>query len=168
MNQIAEDVKPRKDNPLKYILIAGGAAAIGIAISIFILSTMYVGEPPGCSIPTGSWCEPEIVGPTEVHVAFGDFTLLTNPTDLEIVLVRDNDESGRYTFQSTQSDDLLLVSGQNVGTLYYNDFANNDKINRGDEMQMTDLLPDSDYAIMMYWVVNGDLLAETSFSTPDG
>lgn len=169
MTQESEDPEAKSKIPLKYILIAALAAIIAVAITLWILSIMIIGHAPGsCCLPVGSWMEPEIKSPTEVDVPFGHMTPEPPLTDLMIILVMNDSHEGRYTFQSNYSQELIRESGDDVGVLYYSDLTDNEKVNIGDEIQMVDLLPDSEYTIKLYYAPTGDWMATENFRTPPG
>lgn len=116
-------------------------------------------------VPTGQWGPCDEKSNSEVWIDFARVTPEPRPTQLKIVLVRNGTYQGRYTFQTDNDGPLALVSGVDVGTLTYEDYIDNEKVNTGDMLILTSLFPGSDYTIMMFWGATGDLIASKDFST---
>ena len=117
--------------------------------------------------PSGVW-GPTTVGPAEVTVEFGYMTPRQEPIDLSLVLIRNDTTWGRYAFTSNTDGALTLFNGENVGTLTYTDFADNEMVDIGDWVTLTELAPDSNYELIMVWVTNGSRITSTTFTTPSG
>ncbi len=117
-------------------------------------------------VPTGVWGQKIVLSSTEVHVEFGKVSSDPRPTQLKIILIRNMTVEGTYVFTSDFDGPLALSSGTNVGTLTYADLADNERINTGDKLMITNLWPGSDYIIRMIWAPTGDQITSTTFSTP--
>jgi hypothetical protein len=117
--------------------------------------------------PTGVW-GPKTIGPEEVTVEFGRVTPRPEPVDMNLVLVRNGTTAGRYAFASNNDGELTFFNGEEVGTLTYADLADNERIDIGDKIVLTNLAPDSNYELIMIWVPTGDDVTSTTFSTPTG
>jgi hypothetical protein len=161
-----EGPEPKRLATLKYILIAVLVTVIAVVVTLWLLSIMLIGYAPACPcLPTASWSDPEVLGPTQANVAFVDVNPEISPTDLLIILVVNDSSEGRYVFQP--DDNIFLrETGDYVGTLYFEDLAEDGEVDSGDVIRMRDLKPDSDYIIRMYWAPTGDRMAEESFKTP--
>jgi flagellin-like protein len=146
------------------------ATILMVAITVVLAAVLYImvfnlgGTEP--VVPIGTFEPPEVVDSTTVNVGFGMMSADVRPVDLEIVLMKNGTDQGRYTFPDNEDGQLTLASGDDVGTLTYQDFVNNKKVNAGDEIRITDLSPGSDYTIMLFWGQTGDRITLTDFSTP--
>lgn len=117
--------------------------------------------------PTGVW-GPKTIGPEEVTVDFGRVTPRPEPVDMSLVLVRNGTTAGRYAFASNNDGELAFFNGEEVGTLTYADLADNERIDTGDKIVLTNLAPDSNYELIMIWVPTGDRITSTTFATSTG
>ncbi|MCK5292278.1 MAG: hypothetical protein KAR39_09730 [Thermoplasmata archaeon] len=122
--------------------------------------------PPGSQVPTGVWGAKMIISSTEVHIDFGPINPEQRPVDIDIILVRNGTVEGGYYFTSNDDGMLWLARGTDVGTLLYSDLADNQRINIGDRLEITNLHPMSDYRLVMIWSPTGDQITSTFFSTP--
>jgi hypothetical protein len=114
--------------------------------------------------PVGTWGS-KTVG-QEVTVEFGHMSSQQKPTDLNLVLIMNDTTAGRYAFTSNNDGELIFFNGEEVGTLTYSDLADNERIDAGDEIALTDLAPGSDFELLMIWAPTGDRMASTTFTTP--
>jgi hypothetical protein len=121
---------------------------------------------PSSVVPVGTWGAKTVNSNTAVNVDFGKVNPEPYPVDLEIILVRNGTIEGKYSFSNNFDGPLILSAGADVGTLTYADLADNQKINIGDQLRMTNLAPDSDYTLKMIWGPTGDQITSTTFSTP--
>jgi hypothetical protein len=88
------------------------------------------------------------------------------PTDVKIVLSNDT-HSGTYTFPSFDHKILLnLESGDDMGTISYTDYADNQEINLADELRLENLGRESNYTLHVVWNSTDEILAMADFSTP--
>lgn len=115
-----------------------------------------------------SWGSKTIVSPTEVLVDFSKLAPEPRPTLLTIKLMKDGEDIGTYAFQTDEDGPLILIEGEDVGNLTYSDLADNQKVNVGDRIRITNLSPNTDYVIAMFWAPTGDCMTETCFTTPPG
>jgi hypothetical protein len=113
-----------------------------------------------------TWGEEVIISSTGAHVYFGKVFPDPRPTSMTIKLMKDDEDIGIYAFQTDEDGPLLLVDGEDVGTLTYVDLADNQKVNIGDVIRITNLSPNTDYVIAMFWDLTGDCMTETYFTTP--
>jgi hypothetical protein len=146
-----------------------------VIIVIFVLPTVLAAvlyfvviglAPSGTMVPTGTWGAKIIVSSTAVNVDFGKVSSEPRPMDIVVILVRNGTAQGVYEFSSNNDGALRLDRDIYVGTLTYADLADNQKINVGDTLKLTDLYPNSDYTIKMIWGPTGDQITSTTFSTP--
>lgn len=115
------------------------------------------------SVPWGS---KTIISSTEVLVDFGRLASEPRPTLLTIKLMKDDEDIGTYAFQTNEDGPLILIEGEDVGNLTYIDLADNEKVNVGDRIRITNLSPNTDYVIAMFWAPTGDCMTEMYFTTP--
>ncbi len=160
---------PKKDDKklaLWIVVIVVILIVVPIIMSV-ILYLMVIGVAPnGHYVPTGSWGSMTIVSRTEIVVDFGRISPEPEPVDLAIILRRNGTQEGMYTFATNNDGPLILTSGSDVGTLRYADLADNQRVNIGDQLRMSNLTPGSDYVVIMIWNPTGDQLAARPFSTP--
>lgn len=109
-----------------------------------------------------------IFNSSSVELCFGKIPRDPKPTNLEIILVRNETDEGWYEFQSDDDGPLILAGGVNEGSLVYADSEDNERVNLGDKIDLTSLYPASDYEILLIWAPTGDLIAKRTFSTPNG
>lgn len=148
---------------LKVVIVS--ILVLGAVSAIFII---LLGPPPDIPPPPPPcrWGAPDVVSPTSATVCFGRIAPEPRPTLLEIVLTRNGTEEGLYRFVGDEDGTLNHVSGTDIGSLTYNDLADNQKVNVGDEIALTDLAPDSNYELVVIWRPSGDPICTKTFSTP--
>lgn len=120
------------------------------------------------AVPTGTWASKDILSSSTVIVEFGKVSGDPRPTDLGIILVRNGTAEGSYFFM-TNTDGALAFkagSGYDIADVEYQDIADNQKVNAGDSLTFTALLPNSGYTLRMIWEPTGDQISVTTFSTP--
>lgn len=162
-----EDAKKNKFTALRAIAtVSAFLAPMALAAIIYMVVGGISLGGCGCAIPVGEFGDVDVVGPTSVNVDFGEISWHPRPMDLLVLLQRDPGTEGWYSFGNNGEGELILSSGQAVGTITYADLANNWKVDIGDQLRITNLDPDSNYIIRLYWVPTGDLITSTSFSTP--
>lgn len=104
-------------------------------------------------------------GPTSATVYFCRFSGEPSPMNLKIVLQTET-SSGNYIFPSNETGtNLVLEFGHDLGTIEYVDLDNDEKVDLGDRLLVTNLVPGSDYSIKLLWK-DGSVLDSRSFSTP--
>ncbi|MEE9223228.1 MAG: hypothetical protein V3U51_00545 [Thermoplasmata archaeon] len=108
----------------------------------------------------------EVEGPTRAKVQLGNFSRDPAATEFEVIVIRDGTFIDTYQFTADHDSDLVLKSGQDVGSLYYRDMNNNFELDPGDEISMTDLTPDSNYEIRIIYLPTGYDSTYASFRTP--
>jgi flagellin-like protein len=147
------------------------ATILMVAITVVLAAVLYIMviglAPSGTNVPTGVWGTKTPVSSTAYNVEFGKVSGEPRPMDLEIILVMNLTSQGTYSFASNDDGDLTFVvgSGADIGDIAYADLANNQKVNTGDALSLTNLAPQSDYQLKMMWAPTGDQIAPTSFST---
>jgi flagellin-like protein len=146
------------------------ATILMVAITVVLAAVLYImvmgfGD-PGDVAPIGKWGSPEAISSTEVHVPWAKISSETKPMQLGIVLELNSTSEGTYSFTSNEDGVLIVSNGDDVGTLTYSDLMNNGKVNTGDAMKMTDLVPGSEYTLIMLWKPSGDQMDSTTFTTP--
>ena len=132
-----------------------------------VLWATVIGLTPGggTTVPTGQFGPYSEKSSTEVWLQFARVTPEPRPTQLEIIVIRNGTTQGTYNFPTNDDGQLNLVDGTDVGTLTYEDYLDNERVNTGDEIKLTDLSPASDYTIIMFWSPTGDMIASKDFST---
>ena len=145
------------------------ATILMVAITVVLAAVLYIMviglAPTGSVIPTGTWGAKTPVSNTAYDIDFGKVNPEPKPLDLELILIRNGTDEGKYSFASN-NDGALIRTGEDVGTLTYADLADNQKVNIGDQLKMTGLSPRSDYTLKMIWSSTGDQITSTSFTTP--
>ncbi len=147
------------------------ATILMVAITVVLAAVLYIMviglAPSGSVIPTGTWGKKTPVSNTAYDVDFGRVNPDPKPVDLEIILLRNGTFEGKYSFSNNDDGVLTLAPGStDVGTITYVDLADNQKVNIGDKLKMTNLYPDSSYDLVMIWSATGDQITSTSFDTP--
>ena len=161
-----EDAKKNKFTALRAIAtVSAFLAPMVLAAIIYVTMSGITFGGCGCAIPVGEFGDVGIVGPTSVNVDFGDIQGEPRPVDLQVELEWDMLIVGSYVFVHNGEGELILSSGQAVGRITYADLSDNWKVNIGDQLKITNLEPDSNYIIRLYWGPTGDLITSTSFST---
>jgi hypothetical protein len=160
---------PKKDDSKSLIII------VVIIVVVFVLPMVMAAvlysivirpAPPMQRIPTGVWGVKTIISPTAVDVDFGIVYPEPAPMDLSIILIRNGTDQGHYVFDDNWDGTLSIIGGVPVGTLTYRDVADNQRVDVGDSILLTNLLPNSDYSLKMIWAPTGDQITTTYFSTP--
>jgi hypothetical protein len=145
-----------------------------IAVAFITAGVLIVMSSPGCGCagpsppPIGTFDEIEVVDPSSVTVQFGQIDPQQKPMKLEIVLEKNGVTESRYWFVSNKDRELLLRDGEDIGTLTYADLADNQMIDVGDMLLITNLESGSDFTITMKRMITGDPIASKAFSTPSG
>ncbi len=160
---------PKKDDKMLIIvlvIVVVVAIVLPVMLAFVLYMTVIDREPDGHVVPTGVWGAKTIVSSTEVRIEFGKVSPEPRPVELDIVLVRNGADYGMYGFESNDDGMLSHLAGYDLGTLTYEDLADNRRINTGDRLRMSNLTPGSDYDIRMIWEATGDMITRTTFSTP--
>lgn len=159
---------PKKDDK-KVLIIIIVVVIVVFVVPMIMAAIMYwtvIGwAPSGPVIPTGTWGQKTILSPTSVAVDFGIIWPESEPMDLSIILIRNGTEQGHYVFESNGDGTLSIIGGVPVGTLTYRDQADNQMVDAGDSILITNLLPVSDYTLRMIWSPTGDMITSTTFHT---
>ncbi len=109
----------------------------------------------------------EVEGPTKAKVQLTNFSRDPAATEFEVIVRRDGTSEGTYQFTNDHDCDLILVRGQDVGSLSYRDMNNNFELDPGDEISMTDLTPDSYYEVIIIYLPTGYDSTYAGFWTPE-
>jgi flagellin-like protein len=145
------------------------ATILMVAITVVLAAVLYIMVmnigPPIDMAPIGKWDSPEVKSSTEVNVGWAKISSDTKPLELEMVLIMNSTGEGTYSFTSNDDGVLIVSEGDDIGTLTYADLANNGKVNTGDTMKMTNLVPGSEYKLIMLWKPKGDSMDSTTFTT---
>lgn len=107
-----------------------------------------------------------VEGPTKANVQLYRFSRDPAATEFELVLRRDGSAQGIYHFPSNSDCTLTLVSGQNLGVLFYEDSNRNFELDPGDGITMTGLMPGSFYQFDIIYLSTGETSTSNSFWTP--
>jgi hypothetical protein len=110
----------------------------------------------------------EVDGPTKARVQLTNFSRDPAATEFEVIVIRDGTFQGTYRFTNDHDCDLVLRTGQDVGSLSYRDLNNNYELDPGDEISMTDLTPDSFYEVRIIYLPTGYDSTYANFMTPSG
>lgn len=159
---------------MKLIWVSGYLLVLAlILVSISVLYVMLQPDMPDEPIEhecewRGETFSPRVLSPTSVEFCFGMIRPEPKPTALEIMLVRNATDEGRYSFQSDDDGPLVLSGGVSIGTFVYADSEDNERVNQGDKLDVTGLHPASSYEIYLVWAATGDVIARKTFSTPAG
>lgn len=106
-----------------------------------------------------------LVGNTTAIYDFGRMNPTPKPTELKAVLELNGTDHGVYRFQSDDDDSLVFDSGTDICSMEYADLADNQRVNVGDVLRMTELYPDSQYVLRLIWAPTGDVIETWTFST---
>jgi hypothetical protein len=148
-------------------------SSILVLIAAIVAGALIITKGPGCacagpaSPPTGEFAKVEVIDQTSVTLEFSRMYPQQEPMKIEIVLEK-NDVESEYWFVSNEDGELHLRRGSDIGTLTYEDMADNQIINAGDMLDITNLEPGSDFNVKMIWMPTGDEIASKAFSTPAG
>jgi hypothetical protein len=163
-----EDMKKNKFTAVRAtVTVFAFLAPVALAVVLFM---MMIGlAPGGCGcVVVGKFGEVELSDPTSVNVDFVLMNYKPKPMEFQVWIAMDGSADSLYSFGDNDGGELILSSGANVGTLTYVDTNNNRRVDKGDQLSITNLEPDSDYTIRLIWLPTGDLVTSTSFSTPPG
>jgi hypothetical protein len=174
MNQESSPNAEEKKSTLRSTVLGMVAMFVILLLVLSAIVVYYPEEEEGDKLCPGiaggdvgsTWGIKNVINSTVVDVCFGKVNPNPRPTSLTIKLMKDDEDIGTYAFQTDEDGPLLLIDGEDVGTLTFVDLADNQKVNVGDVIRITNLTPDSVYVIAMYWVPTGDCIAETYFTTP--
>lgn len=119
------------------------------------------------SSPTATFGHKEVINLTSATVDFGKVSCDPSPVKIEIILVLYYGKQGLYVFQSNDDGQLMLKNGQSIGTVTYEDQADNQRVNPGDRLILTNLTPHSRYEMKMILADTGDQMTSTTFWTYD-
>jgi hypothetical protein len=159
---------PKKDNTLLIVIVVIIVVVVGPMIIAAIMYSMVTGlESSQSEIPTGTWGQKIPLSSTALNIEFGKVNPEPRPMDIDIVLVRNETVQGTYVFASNDDGALnfLAGSGIDIADMSYSDLADNQRINRGDYLELRHLNPNSDYRIIMIWNPTGDQITSTTFAT---
>lgn len=154
------------------------AVLVLLAILIAIVLLLFTLEPESeklCKGEIGGYCygDPATViwigesAPTSVELILPSRVELP-PIKLELVL-ENSTNKGTYIFPSNDNGtDLVLVSGDAMGTMRYIDLADNGRINLGDSIIMDGLGPGSYYTFRLVYIPSDTTRCFYCFETPEG
>ena len=146
------------------------ATILMVAITVVLAAVLYImviglggGSPPP---PTGTLQPPQIVGPDAVDIDFGRISGEQPPMNLEFVLELNGTIEGKYKFSSNNDGDLTFSDGTDICDMMYLDLADNEIVNLGDGVKLTELYSGSRYEISLIYSPTGDRIDSKTFSTP--
>ena len=114
--------------------------------------------------PKGYFSDVDVMSPTTANVTFGLITGDPAPIKLKIIL-RTPTESGTYSIPGNEDGTVLSHdSGDDTGTITYYDYINNQRVNVGDHLLLTDLTPETTYVIFLVWI-SDHVMDAKSFTT---
>ena len=142
-----------------FILVLGGVVMVSYMIQVPPPNPPP--PPPKCE-----WSPIQVMNSTSVRICFGRVTAEPRPTMIDILLTRNGTVDGLYRFVSDDDGNLAFISGTPLGSLTYNDLANNEKINIGDVLELTGLTSNSSYDLIVVWNPTGDQICSMDFMTP--
>ena len=151
-----------KDRMFVSIVIVLSVLA-GLITTVLVLTYEEEDLPPPKPPP---WCPLRVVSSTEVHIGLPHILPRPRPTDLKVILIRNESHSGYYEFQTDDDGPLSLERGIDTGTVHYVDLVDNQLVNECDELRLTELNPDSNYELCLFWAHTGDEIWRKVFSTP--
>lgn len=161
--------KKKRRKPRIHIVATVAFAIVMLLVVFSVLYFMTVGLTPGgaCCPPQGSFSKIEVIGSTSAIATFEKFENSDpRPAHLVVVLVKDDTSEGQYAFPNNRDGVTLNVEhGTNLGTITYLDFQDNEWVNKGDRLLLTDLDSGSDYTLRLYWAPTGDIMDEKDFDT---
>ncbi|MFQ5884768.1 MAG: hypothetical protein ACE5IO_06680 [Thermoplasmata archaeon] len=149
------------------------ALAVVIVILVVLVLLMLLLQQPGpgpgtTQAPDLTISNAEATSPTTANVTFGHTTTTPHPVKLKGVLSTST-QSGTYTFPSNLDGvTLFRTSGDDMGTIVYRDFENNEKIDPGDMLLLSDLQDGALHNLTIRWEPNDSLMAFSEFLTPEG
>jgi flagellin-like protein len=145
------------------------ATILMVAITVVLAAVLYIMviglAPSGTSVPTGVWGTKTPVSSSEYQISFGKVSGDPKQMDIGIILIRNLTTEGKYAFVVNGDGDLSFQTGTDIADINFNDLDNNPKVNTGDYLTLTNLLPGSDYEIKMMWSPTGDEITHTTFAT---
>ena len=165
---------PKKDKTAAIVavvvILAIGVAIVPMLMSYFLFNgfrdDVYFDD-YDYETPMAFDSSVEVEGPTKATVQLDHFSRDPAATEFEVIVMRDGTFIGTYHFTNDHDCDLILVSGQDVGSLSYRDLNNNFELDPGDEISMSDLTPDSFYEVRIIYLPTGYDSSYTSFRTPE-
>lgn len=164
---------PKKDRTAAIVavvvVLAIGAAIVPMLMSYFMFMAyddVYMDD-FDYETPMAFDSSVEVEGPTKATVQLTNFSRDPAATEFEVIVIRDGTFEGAYQFTNDHDCDLVLKSGQDVGSLSYRDLNNNFELDPGDEISMSDLMPDSSYEVIIVYLPNGYHSTYASFRTPE-
>lgn len=143
-------------------------ASVVIVLSILagiVTTALVLTESEEEPIDVGPPFQPPRVGNTTAEYVFLKIQPDPKPTDLKVVLELNGTDYGVYVFQSDEDGLLAFENGVDVCDMEYVDLADNEKVNVGDTLRLTELSPDSQYVLRLIWAPTGDVITTWSFST---
>jgi hypothetical protein len=170
-----EDTNRRRDEAKPSVLHVVGTTLLPIilTIALFYSIMMFLPSPEDpcagyiADLPTATFGQRVVIDLTSATVDFGKVSCDPSPVKIEILLVLNYQKQGRYVFQNNDDGAMALAGGENIGTVTYEDQADNQRINPGDRLVLTNLTPLSMYTIKMMFADTGDLMTSTTLWTYD-
>jgi hypothetical protein len=88
---------------------------------------------------------------TTAKVTFSKVFCDAPPSLLKVILTV-NDEDTLYSIPGDETGVVLtVVSGENIGTIVYQDLKQNGRVELGDNLAISGLTPDTEYRIHLVW-----------------
>jgi len=146
------------------------ATILMVAITVVLAAVLYImviGLTPttGTQTPQGQFSTIDVQSNTTAEAIFAKLTNDPAVTKLKVVL-EIGLTSGTYSFGSAETGTIAnLDDGSDLGTITYRDFVDNEKVNSGDKLLMSDLTTSSDYTIYLIWAPDGAIIDQAEFTT---
>lgn len=178
---IKDPEKDRRNLEATILIVVVFLAVIIPLFSVFFL--MIGGEAPGCcSTMTGHFGNAETTSNSTATVEFAGFSYSPAPERISIVVETSLSlglfgvplmDSFYLTFEGTYSfphnDDgvrLQFEGNLNLADIKYKDYADNGRVNSGDQLRLSGLSPGVTYTVKMLWE-DGTELDSIRFEMPD-
>ncbi len=146
------------------------ATILMVAITVVLAAVLYImviGLTPGTSsqTPQGQFSSVNVETNTTAEAVFAKLTNDPAITKLKVVL-EVGANSGTYSFPAATSGTVAnFDAGTDLGNIEYRDAIDNEKVNIGDKLYLTDLSTGSEYTIYMIWAATGDEIDHEDFTT---
>lgn len=147
---------------LALVVVAVLIVAI-LASAYFVMVGKKNGEPKCADYPR---LEATATSYTNATVVFWAFSEPPSPANLRIVLDSTTSE-GTYFFPTNDDGvELEVQEGTDLADILYRDYADNGKVNAGDMLLISSLIPGDRYSLWVIWAPTNEPIACNEFSMP--
>lgn len=163
----ANKVRPPEKDDSKLILLTIILVVLAMVLSILAYIMTYGLQPePITWAPHGGFSV-EVTGNTTAKVIL--YTITGDPpiTKLKVEMVVGTNSSIHSFGIATNGTIASLDSGPDVGTITYWDRLDNEEVNSGDKLLLTNLKKNTDYTLYLIWAPDGDVIEQEDFTTPE-